>query len=167
VSTVAFGARVLLVLVLAVSVAGKLRAYGAYVRSLDGFPWVPRRWAREVAAAVVAAEATVAVLLALPATARVGALLAVGLLVVLTAAVWAAVRRGTGAVCRCFGTREEPLSRRQVARDLTLVAVALLAVPGGPVTSAGAVLAEATAAVLTLFVLRFEDLVDLFEPVGR
>jgi uncharacterized membrane protein YphA (DoxX/SURF4 family) len=158
----ALAARVLIGLVFVVSAAGKLRAYGEFVTSVRDFRLLPPAWDRPVAAVVVAVEVAVPVLLLVSATARLGAALAIGLLAVLTAAVWSAVQRGTGAVCRCFGVRPDPLGPRHVARNLTLLVAAGLALGGGAVAPAGVVVAVGAAVVAALVLLRLDDLADLF-----
>jgi uncharacterized membrane protein YphA (DoxX/SURF4 family) len=159
---VAVAARVLVGLVLVVSAAGKLRDHAGFTASIHDFRLVPRASVPLVAAAVAGTEAAVPVLLVIPVTARAGAVLAAALFAGLTAAVWSAVRRGTGAVCRCFGARHEPLGRPHVVRNITLLGCALAALGGGPVASAGVAVAVGAGAAGALVLLRLEDLVDLF-----
>ncbi|MEV7552080.1 MauE/DoxX family redox-associated membrane protein [Amycolatopsis sp. NPDC089917] len=177
---VAAFAAVLCGLVLCASSVGKVRgkdAYAEFVASVPAFG-VPARWARSFAAVTLAAEVAIAALL-LPAAglivagaaagrwlALAGLVLASGLFGVLTAAVWRAVARRTGAVCRCFGPARIALAYRHVVRNALLLLVAAagaLAVSGTdggePV---GLALASALGAVGSVAVVRFEDLAELF-----
>ena len=137
----AVAARAALLLVSAVSAAGKLRGrrpFLAFAGSLR--PLVPRG-TRLAAAALAAAEAGCAVLLLVPATARAGALLAAGVLTVLTLGVTGAVATGRTVACRCFGARTRPLGPVHAVRNALLAALALALAGGlgaGPVPLAGA-----------------------------
>jgi ABC-type microcin C transport system permease subunit YejB len=155
-------------LVFLVAVAGKVRgrstfdAFAGSVRAL--LPMA--RYHRQLASAVVAAEAAVPVLLALPTTARAGAAWAAVVLLAFTAAVVAALRRGPGVPCRCFGASTVPLGRRHVVRNaLLLAAVAGAAFPvptaGHPAGTALALFAGGCAA---LVITRFDEITDLFSP---
>jgi uncharacterized membrane protein YphA (DoxX/SURF4 family) len=159
---VAVTARVLVGLVLVVSTAGKLRDYAGFTASIHDFRVVPRTSVPLVAATVTVTEAAVPMLLVIPVAARAGAALAVALFAVLTAAVWSAVWRETGAACRCFGARHETLGRWHVVRNITLLGCAIAALGGGPVVPAGLAVALGAGAAGALVVLRLEDLVDLF-----
>ncbi|MBB5857686.1 MauE/DoxX family redox-associated membrane protein [Amycolatopsis umgeniensis] len=173
-------AAVLCGLVLSVSAVGKARGKGVYAEFVASVPafGIPARWARWFAAVTLAAEFAIAALL-LPAAALIvsgadagrwlalgGLVLATGLFGVLTAAVWRAVARRTGAVCRCFGPARTVLAYRHVVRNALLLLVAaagVLAVSGvdggEPV---GLALASAVGAVGAVAVVRFEDLAELF-----
>ncbi|MFK0250389.1 MauE/DoxX family redox-associated membrane protein [Amycolatopsis azurea] len=177
---VAAFAAVLCGLVLAVSSAGKVRGKGVYAEFVASVPafGVPARWARRFAAVTLAAEFVIAALL-LPAAGLIvagavagrwlaisGLVLAFGLFGVLTAAVWRAVARRTGAVCRCFGPARTALAYRHVVRNALLLLVAaagVLAVPGtGGGEPVGLTLAAALGVVGAVAVVRFEDLAELF-----
>jgi hypothetical protein len=144
-------------------VAGRdrLRAFGRTLAAVG----VPRHLLGPVGATVVAAEATVAALAPWPSTGRAAALLATGLFAALTAGVAVAVRNGSTAACRCFGSRGSRLGRAHVIRNATLTALAALAV-ALPVTSVGdpVVMAAAigTAAIGTLVIVNWENTAVLF-----
>ncbi|MFG3599486.1 MauE/DoxX family redox-associated membrane protein [Micromonospora chersina] len=164
-------ARLLLALVFLTAVIGKVRTragFAGFVTSVVQFG-VPGRWAGPVARLAVAAEAAVVLLLALPGTVPTGLLLAAGLLGVLTAAIVRALRHGARPACRCFGAGDAPIGARHVARNLALVAAALLGLlagtVGGPAPGpAGLLLAAGLALPLAALVVRLDDLVALFAP---
>jgi hypothetical protein len=102
-----FSCRVLLGTVFTVAVVGKVRrgtAYREFVTSLRGLGWLPSALLPAVAAAVVACEAMVVLLLAVPATGVVGHLLAVLVLGSFSTTVAASLYRGQQVRCRCFGS---------------------------------------------------------------
>lgn len=153
-------------LVFAIAVAGKvhggLDAFAGSVRAL--LPAVRRH--RQLARTVVAAEAAVPVLLAIPGTAQAGAGWAAAVLLAFTAAIVAALRRGPGVPCRCFGDATVPLGRRHVLRNVLLLAAAAGAAfpvqaTGHPAGIALAVFAGGCAA---LVITRFDEITDLFSP---
>ncbi|MEU8423886.1 MauE/DoxX family redox-associated membrane protein [Micromonospora sp. NPDC048835] len=165
-------ARLLLALVFAVAVIGKLRTragFAEFVGSVRQFG-VPARWASPTARVAVAAEAAVVVLLAVSRTVPAGLLIAAGLLGVLTAAMVVALRRGARPACRCFGAGDAPIGGRHVVRNVALATVALLGLLGwatgsGPPPSAPTVLfAVGVAVPLAAVVVRLDDLVALFAP---
>lgn len=182
-------ATVLCGLVLLVSAASKVRgktAYAEFVASVPAFG-IPARRSRLFAAVTVAAEFAITALL-LPATALIvagtgtgrwlavaGLVLALGLFGVLTAAVWRAVARRTGAVCRCFGPARTVLAHRHVVRNAVLLLVAVIGggalsgVDGGAaVEPVLAGLAAAVGALGAVAVVRFDDLAELFAgPVAE
>lgn len=160
-------------LVLLVSALSKVRSgadYTDFVASVPAFG-IPARWTRSFAAATVAAEFVIALVLlgsvfAGRWSAAVGLVLAAGLFGVLTAAVWRAVARRSGAVCRCFGRTRTTLARRHVVRNASLLGIAVLGLVSLLVVevAAGAVavwLAVAVGAVGAVLVVRFDDLADL------
>jgi uncharacterized membrane protein YphA (DoxX/SURF4 family) len=166
------GAVVLCGLVLLVSAVSKVRGrsdYADFVASVPAFG-IPARWTRLFAVLTVAAEFVIALLLlasvfAGPWPAVAGLVLAVGLFGVLTVAVWRAVSRQSGAVCRCFGRARTTLTHRHTARNAFLLAVAVfgLAVSGVDAPGEPAVmwLAAVVGAVGAVLVVRFDDLADL------
>jgi methylamine utilization protein MauE len=171
-SAVSFGCQCVLLLVFAVSVVSKVRdrasflAFRAATRAL--LPPAAAAAARPVAVTVVVVEVSAVVTLAVPATGPVGLLLSAGLLAAFTAAIGAALRRGTTAACRCFGASTTPLGARHLVRNgvlIVLAGVPLLtgAQPGGdPVALA---LAAGVAVVVALLVISFDVLVDLFAGI--
>ncbi|MEU1836819.1 MauE/DoxX family redox-associated membrane protein [Micromonospora chersina] len=173
--------------VFAASAWSKLRsraAQRAFADSLRPLPLLPGRLVGPVAAVVTVAEAaivlglgwSVVAALAGRAGARAGvtfALLATGLLLaVLTTGVVLAVRRRTGVRCACFGAAERPLGRRHVVRNGLLLAgaaVALVDVVVGPAhrpAPAGAAVALLAGVLGAAILIRLDDLVDLFLPIG-
>ncbi|MDX8031925.1 methylamine utilization protein MauE [Lentzea sp. BCCO 10_0856] len=160
-------------LVLLVSALSKVRGktdYADFVATVPAFG-IPARWTSFFAVATVVAEFGIAlVLLGSVLAGRwfavAGLVLAVGLFGVLTAAVWRAVARGSGAVCRCFGRTRTTLTRWHVVRNASLFGVAVLGlisagvadVEAGPAAVSLAVVVGTVGAVL---VVRFDDLADL------
>jgi hypothetical protein len=158
-------ARSVLALVFVVAAVGKLRDRAAFVASVRELRVAP---AAPVAAAVVAAELLVVLLLVpgRPAATAAGLALAAGLLLAFTAAVVSALRRGLAAGCRCFGaSTASPYGRRHVARNLALAVVAVAgaaAAPADPAVTGPVVLAAVPlAALAALVVTRLDDLVAL------
>jgi uncharacterized membrane protein YphA (DoxX/SURF4 family) len=155
-------------LVFVVAVAGKVRGRGtldAFAGSVRALMPAVRRH-RPLAYAVVAAEAAVPVLVAIPGTARAGAGWAAAVLLAFTAAIVAALRRGRGVPCHCFGDSTVPLGRRHVLRNVLLLAAAAgaaLPVPaaGHPAGTALALFAGGCAA---LVITRFDEITELFSP---
>jgi methylamine utilization protein MauE len=150
-------------------VAGR-RAFAEFVASVGTLARVPPRWRAPLAAAVVALELAVPVALLTPAAAG-GLVLAAGLLVAFSAAVWSALRRRTGARCRCFGPTSAPLGPAHLVRNGLLLVVAavgaalLLAGPPGPTDAGGLVVAAAAGVVLAAVLIRFDDLLSVFTPL--
>lgn len=173
--------------VFAASAWSKLRsraAQRAFADSLRPLPLLPGRLVGPAAAAVTVAEAAIVLGLGWSVVAalagRAGArpaatlvLLATGLLLaVLTTGVVLAVRRRTGVRCACFGAAERPLGRRHVVRNGLLLAgaaVALVDVVVGPAhrpAPAGAAVALLAGVLGAAILIRLDDLVDLFLPIG-
>lgn len=167
------GAVVLCGLVLLVSAASKVRGrsdYAEFVASVPAFG-IPARWTRLFAVLTVVAEFVIALLLLAslftgfwPAAA--GLVLAVGMFGVLTAVVWRAVSRRSGAVCRCFGRTRTKLAPRHVLRNAFLLAVAAAGLVALSVVDVSADpvavwLAAVVGAVGAVLVVRFDDLADL------
>lgn len=162
----AVAAAMLVGAVFAVAVVGKVRGAAAFrslVESLAGLAVVPRGLALPVAVLLVLAEAAVVVLLAVPATGRLGLLAAALLLAALTAGVALELRRGTGGSCRCFGVSTRPLARLHLLRNggLALVAALGAAAPPAERHPAGVALAACAGALLAVLVVRLDDLADL------
>lgn len=164
---VALTCRVLLAAVFAVALLSKLRGAEVFVSATRRL--LPPRWAdldRVAAVAVAATELAVLALFAFPDTSRYGFVLAAGLLTAFTAGIWAALRRGESAPCRCFGASSTPLGRSHLIRNMLLGAIALLGAlaPSGSIALAGVLLAVATGLVLATLVVNLDVLVDLFAP---
>jgi hypothetical protein len=168
------GARVLIGLVFAVSGFAKLRGRGAFRASVAGLRLLPEPLVGPVAAAVVAAELAIPVLLLTPGAAAFGFAVAVLLLVAFSVGIARVLAAGTAASCRCFGVSAAPFGRHHLYRNgvLALVAaVGLLALagPSGAGTElAGAAIAAGAASVAALVVVMLDDIVDLFRsPATR
>ncbi|GIH73963.1 MauE/DoxX family redox-associated membrane protein [Planobispora longispora] len=161
--------RCALFVVFAASLVSKVRgrvSFASFTASLPGFG-VPAGRARGVAGAVVAAEAAVLVLLALPDTVPFGFALATALLAVFSWAMARVLRRGARVPCRCFGASATPVSVLHVTRNLVLACAALTAgafsaAAGQPPHPAGLMIAAATGAVLAALVITLDDIAGLF-----
>jgi hypothetical protein len=170
---VAIGCRILIGTVFLVAVAGKARSperFRSFARTLGELRLVRRRLRPAVAAAVVAVEAAVPLLLAVPQTARAGLALAGGVLLVFTAALGRALRLGIRQSCQCFGVGNAPLSGIHLVRNSILAALAGLgaALPGaGAVTPPGVLVAATAGLVVALPLIRLDDLVVLFTAPAR
>ncbi|WP_433003598.1 MauE/DoxX family redox-associated membrane protein [Kribbella sp. CA-294648] len=159
--------RILLGVVFAVSLAGKLRGTGDFVEATRRLvPVRFARWDRPLSAAVAAVELAVIALLVFQPTASF--VLAFGLLAAFTVALAAALRRGETAPCHCFGPGGTPLGRRHLGRNAVLLSIAALGL-AFPATSPpiAELLPAATIAIAAaLLVIRFDDLVELYQPLG-
>ncbi|WP_433219872.1 MauE/DoxX family redox-associated membrane protein [Dactylosporangium sp. CS-047395] len=164
-------ARLLVATVFVVALAGKVsgaKAYAAFVDSLLRMDVVPVRLARPAAAASVAAEVAVVVLLAVPLrwAAVAGFVIAAGLLAVFAAAIAISLRAGNRAPCRCFGASTTPLGKGHIVRNggLILVSLAgLVAAAGtGAVAVPGAVVAGGAGLVAGIIVTAYDDIAALF-----
>lgn len=168
------GFRGLIGLVFLVSVVSKLRSRRSYAEFVAAtgrlFPRpvaATLRW--WLAAAVLAAECIVLLLVLIPMTVPVGFAMAAGLLLAFTGAILLALRRGQRASCRCFGATGQPLGYAQVARNIGLITVCLIGIALGPLSSAsahpaGATLAIATGAIAAILVVMADDIAALFRP---
>ncbi|WP_433311312.1 MauE/DoxX family redox-associated membrane protein [Micromonospora chersina] len=158
--------RVLLGTVLLAAAVGKVSgrdAYREFTRSVRDMGYRP---AGPLAAAVVAAEFTAVVLLAV--IPRAGFLLSAALLLAFTVAVATNLRRA-GATCRCFGRTAAPLGRHHVWRNAFLVgcAIAGALAPAGPILPGEAVLAFAGGLLTGVLVVMMDDLRFLFGASRR
>ncbi len=129
---------------------------------------VPPPAARPVAVVAVAAEAATTVALVIPGTVPAGFGAATLLLGVFTVAVAGMWRRRVGVPCRCFGAGRHPPGPTHLARNVTLLLVAvlggLLALAGN--TAAGGLAAVAGAAV-ALLLIDLEEIVAVLRPRRR
>jgi uncharacterized membrane protein YphA (DoxX/SURF4 family) len=170
----AMGARCLIALVFLASVVGKVRSRASFgdfessVRVLAAWPTGP---VRLLAAVVVTVEVAVPILLAVPGAGTAALVVAAVALVVFTAVIMRALRRGTTATCNCFGPAATPLSRRHVVRNVLLLAVvataALVPPASGPVHPGGFAVAALVAVVVAALVVRFDDVADILFPARR
>lgn len=166
--------RTLVGLVFAVSAFSKLRngtAYREFASWLASVP-VPLARKRAVPPVLAGAEAAIVVLVAVPATAVAGLVLAVLTLAALTAGTAVAVRRGARVTCQCFGPSRTELASHHVLRNgfLLVLAVVGLAVVGAfsadavAPRPAGIGLSLWAAVALATFVVFLDDVLFL---VGR
>jgi hypothetical protein len=119
IAVVAFTLRFALAIVLAVAAVAKARSFGAFVRTVDAVvPW--QRTARAAAAAVIAVEATLAVLLAAGVWVNAVSLATLALFLGFAAvSLWAA-RHGLHVRCNCFGQSERELGKDSLITSLLL-----------------------------------------------
>jgi hypothetical protein len=124
-------------------------------------------WVPAAAVATAATETGIVVLSAIPLrwAGSAAFVLAAGLLGCLTVAIGRVVRRGAAVPCRCFGASETPLGMPHVARNLILVAAALIGLAGslasGPFHLVFSLVAAVFGAALGLLMARWDDLVSL------
>ncbi|HEV2888001.1 MAG TPA: MauE/DoxX family redox-associated membrane protein [Jatrophihabitans sp.] len=105
-------------LTFAVSALGKARSMTDFRAAIEDFGMLPRRAIGQVAAATVATEGLVVLLLALGrGWATAGFVLALALLAAFSAVLVAALRRKAAVSCNCFGTSQRPISFYDVARN--------------------------------------------------
>ncbi|HEY9410410.1 MAG TPA: MauE/DoxX family redox-associated membrane protein [Jiangellaceae bacterium] len=175
---VVLACQALLVLVFAISVAGKVRDSAAFAEFVGATrrllpASIGARPARWIAAGVVGAEVTAVVSLLLPVSTVLGFLLALVLLAGFTAAVLLALRRGERAPCRCFGTSTHPLGAAQVVRNAILLAAAALggigavSSPAEVIEPGGVAIALLAAGLVALPVLLADDIADLFRATPQ
>ena len=167
-------ARMLLVVVFAGAVAGKVRSAQAFAEFRDSVAALAPRWlpARPVAFAVVAGEAGSVVLLVVPATRFAGYALSVLLLAAFAAGIARVVHSRQQVRCRCFGGGGGVLGPGHLVRNVLLIAAAVAGALGGAaaVTASAALLALTAGALLGLVTVRWEDLAFLLGrpvPAGR
>jgi uncharacterized membrane protein YphA (DoxX/SURF4 family)/thiol-disulfide isomerase/thioredoxin len=140
-SVLLLGGRLILSAVFAVAALSKLGDRVGLRESLSDFG-LPRRLTAAGALVLPLAELAVAGLLIPPATARVGALAALGLLAVFCIAIGRALARGERPDCACFGQRHSaPVGRATLARNAALGGVAVLTAAAGPGRGLGAAVA--------------------------
>jgi peroxiredoxin/thiol-disulfide isomerase/thioredoxin/uncharacterized membrane protein YphA (DoxX/SURF4 family) len=128
--------RLLLLAVLSVAGAAKLADRDGAREAVRGFG-VPAGLSGPVAAMLPIAELGAAVLLIPSATARIGAALAVALMLIFGAAIRHSLARGEAPECHCFGAlHSEAAGPRTLVRNLLLAVGAGVVFAGGPGTSA-------------------------------
>lgn len=169
----ALACRALLVVVFLVSALTKLTSpvrYRSFVRATRRMRVVPRALVKQTAVLVVAAEAAIAVLLAIPTTitALAGFAIAFGLLAGFTLGIVVAVRDGDTEPCACFGKSTTPMGPQHVGRNAFLLLAAAAgfagALIGGPLDLGIAAIAAVGGLVLGALVTVFDDLYELFRP---
>lgn len=127
---VVLACRVLTGVVFLVAVAGKLRDFPGFAKSVRGLAFVPSRLVMPAAWGTIAAESGTVVLVAVPPTAGWGLALALALDLVFTASIVAVLARGVSVSCHCFGTTPRRFGMRHVVRDVFLAAVSLAGLVG-------------------------------------
>lgn len=166
--------RVALVVILLCSGAGKLTPAGfaaatGMFRSLLG-PGRRLALPAVLAAVLATAELAVAGLLAVPATASLGAVAAVGLFAGLTGGVAVVLGRRLQVRCACFGTRVTRLRPVHLVRNGAMLAAAAgtcvitVSDAGSPGTPHELVLAAMLGAFLALILMRLDDLAAALSP---
>ncbi|MGW1185244.1 MauE/DoxX family redox-associated membrane protein [Streptomyces drozdowiczii] len=163
--------QVLTALTFLAAAVGKLRTragYAAFVAELGSWPLVPAGLRPAVARAVSAAEAAVPLLLAVPATRRAGAAVAVLLLAAFLTAMVVLRTRGADARCTCFGRRPATLAARHLVRTAVLLGAAVTALPGqgtgGPAALGGALIAAGFGALGALVAVTLDDVAEAVAP---
>jgi hypothetical protein len=153
-------------LVFAVSAFSKIRSVTAYREFASWLASVPVPLAsnRALPPVLAGAESASVVLVAVPATAAAGLVLAAFTLAVLAAGTVVAVRRGAQVTCQCFGPSRTALGARHVLRNCFLLVLAVVgACWAGAVAPqpAGIGLSLWAAVALATFVVFLDDLAFL------
>ncbi len=140
-SVVLLIARSILALVFAIAALGKLVGREGLRETLSDFG-LPFRFAAAGAVALPLAELAVAGLLLPTGSARLGALAALGLLLVFCAAITRVLARGERPECNCFGqVHSARVGGRTLVRNAGLAAAAGLVAAAGPGEGIGGALA--------------------------
>lgn len=145
------GVRAGLWLVFVLAVVGKVRggaAWRAFVGSLASVPLLPARLRTAAGVAVVGAEALTAVLLAVPATVRLGYAAAALVMLAFATAVAVGLVRGDPVRCHCFGVDAGRAGPGELARDLALLLAAVFGLVVSAFRAPVAVAGTGTAAAL-------------------
>ncbi|WP_405656475.1 MauE/DoxX family redox-associated membrane protein [Streptomyces sp. RK9] len=146
-------------------------AFAAFLASVRSLRVVPPALVRPVALTVIAGEAAVCVLLAVPArgATTAGLLVAAALLTAFTVGIAAALRRGATAPCRCFGASSTPLGTPHLVRNAVLCALALAGALGAPTAAdappGGGLVAGVAGLVAGALVTQLDHLLALFRPL--
>lgn len=153
--------------VLAFAALGKIGDLRAFAASVAEYRIVPPRHARTAACLVVAAELASVALLAVPATRRVGAVLAAGLCATFLVAMSSALRRGLRVDCGCFSPGQtDPIGPGSLTRTGLLLVLAALAVLGARQPFRPADLLVAI--LMGVLVITLSELVRLLlPPIGQ
>ena len=124
ISVLALTLRFAVATVLAVAALAKARSFGDFRRTVEAL--VPRRrGGSAIAAAVIATEAALAVLLAAGVVASAVAAVTVSLFLGFAALSFWAVRRGLHVQCNCFGAGDRELGKDSLETSLLLAGAAL------------------------------------------
>jgi uncharacterized membrane protein YphA (DoxX/SURF4 family) len=124
ISSLALTLRFAVATVLAVAAVAKARSFADFRRTVDALaPW--RGAVTPLAAAVIATEATLAVLLAVGVATTAVAAATLALFLGFAALSFWAVRRGVHLQCNCFGAGDRELGRESLETSLLLAAATL------------------------------------------
>jgi uncharacterized membrane protein YphA (DoxX/SURF4 family) len=161
---IVLAARVVVGLVFAVAALGKLGSRQRILETSAALAGLGRppvlNWPA-LAVALAGMEAATAILVALPATQRLGLLLGAALLVVFCSAIAVSLRRRQTVTCRCFGGAGGVLGLRHLVRNATLACFAggALAVDQtSPIEFRGGLGAAAVGVVVATVVIYWDDL---------
>jgi peroxiredoxin/uncharacterized membrane protein YphA (DoxX/SURF4 family) len=131
-NTILVVARVGVAAVFALAAVAKLADMPGSRAALDGFN-VPARLVPSGAFALPLAELAAAVMLVIEPTVRIGAALAILLLLAFIGGIASALRRGVRPECHCFGQlQSEPVGTDTLVRNVLLAAVGVLVLAAGP-----------------------------------
>ena len=163
--------RLALALVFACAGVAKLLDRKGFGTTLIAFK-TPAVAVRPLSVAVPLVELAIAGLLIPKATAVAGAIAAAALLIVFSAAVGLALRRGDKPDCNCFGqAHSAPIGPSTLARNALLAALAVLVAAAGPGMGLGEVEVSATlvfAVVISIAMLALAAFTwQLFQQNGR
>jgi hypothetical protein len=157
--------RCLLVATFAVSLLSKLHSVPSVRRFATWLGELPLPGASEsplgLAAAFMAAEAAVIVLLVVSPVARAGLILAAVLLVLYASGITFLVARGVRTPCMCFGESATPLSGWHAVRNAGLAAAAVVGAAGfaaAPRSASGLLLGVGFGLAIAMLLIFAEDL---------
>ncbi|MFD8529689.1 MauE/DoxX family redox-associated membrane protein [Streptosporangium canum] len=165
------GCATIIAVVLAVSLAGKLRNFPEFVESIKALDFIPRRLVALTAVLIAAIES---ILFLMTATAPLGDrrttmaafALSAMLFTVFGIVITISLSRGLAVRCHCFGRARAAFSVRHVVRNGILVVIAL----AGLATSASTgmvgvpetVISIASGLFCAIFLIAMDDVSELF-----
>jgi len=130
VSDLAYSLQLAMGAVFAFAALSKLRAPGSVVSSIRDYKILPERAAPLAAVLLFLCELAIAALLLSGYGVEIGLALAVLTVLTFLVGVLVNLHRGRHIPCGCFGSTDETLSRRAVARLLVLLTVGVLCLTG-------------------------------------
>ena len=125
----AFAVRLFLAGVFLYSGLIKASSSAQFAIALAPFTLIPQNWLRPLSILLPFAEIAAAILIVMPLTKRLGALLVTGLCLVFISALSWAMANGIVVSCSCFGEDEQPSLAKMtlsLLRDIVLAALALV-----------------------------------------
>jgi Methylamine utilisation protein MauE len=168
---IAIGCGTALAVVFLIAMIGKARSLDAFrdfADSIRDMRLVPGVLTFPAAAAVITFELGCVLTLAIPRTMVIGFGLSLLLLAGLTGVVVIVVASGREADCRCFGGSGTRLSMRHIARNVTLLLIAMigtitrvLAGNGSSISTSNRIFAVSVGVLGGLAVARWDDIVFL------